>query len=200
MVAILDYGVGNLLAIQNIITKVGGKAVITHSSTEVKRCEKLILPGVGAFGYGMKKLRDSLLIEVLHEEVIVRKKKILGLCLGAQIMTRHSQEGDVSGLGWVSGQTVKFNSDYVKIIPHMGWADIEVVGNDALMGNIENPRFYFTHSYHFQFQDVDSVTAFAWYGYKFACAFQKDNIFGVQFHPEKSHRYGMKFFENFLNL
>lgn len=200
MVVIVDYGVGNLMAIQNIIRKVGGDSIVSSNPEQIEKATKLILPGVGAFGYCAEQLKSRNLITVLEQEVLIKKKLVLGLCVGAQLMTAGSEESTQKGLGWVDAMTVKFNSDVVPIIPHMAWSDVKFNGKMPLSkGFEEGARFYFVHSYHFKFNKEEEVLATANYGYDFACAFQKENILGVQFHPEKSHRFGMKLFENFLN-
>jgi imidazole glycerol-phosphate synthase subunit HisH len=199
MVAIVDYGVGNLMAIQNIIKKVGGNSVITSDAKVISEAQKIILPGVGSFDYCADQLASRNLVPVLEEEILNRKKMVLGLCVGAQLMTEKSEEGKAKGLGWVKASTVKFDETKVPVIPHMGWTDITFKKQSPLARGFENEaRFYFVHSYHFLFYDATQVLASAKFEYEFACAFQHDNIFGVQFHPEKSHRFGMRLFENFL--
>lgn len=201
MVAIVDYGVGNLMAIRNIIKKIGGDSIITADPVAISESKSLILPGVGSFGYCMDQLRQRDLIPVLEKEVLIRKKNILGLCVGAQMMTGGSEEGGFGGLNWVDAKTKKFEAHSVNLIPHMAWADVNFKHFSSLgKGFEEGARFYFVHSYHFEFSQPDQVLATAHYGYDFACAFQRENIFGVQFHPEKSHRFGMRLFENFLSL
>lgn len=200
MVAIVDYGVGNLFAIQNIIKKVGGSAIVTSKPDEIEKAEKLILPGVGAFNYGMEQLSARKLIEPLHREVIIKGKVILGLCLGAQLMTQQSEEGNANGLGWVQGRTIKFDENKVSVIPHMGWSDVDFIKATPFTDNLIGSRFYFSHTYHFSFNNPRFVTGIAQYGDTFPCSFQHNNILGVQFHPEKSHKFGMKLFENFLKL
>lgn len=200
MVAIIDYGVGNLKAIQNILSKVGGKSIITSDPDQIKNANRLILPGVGSFNYGIEQLHSRSLFHLLEEEVIVRKKVVLGLCLGAQLMTERSEEGNVKGLGWVPAKTVKFDLSYKQSVPHMGWADVKFCPSSKLGEGIDEARFYFAHSYHFSFNDQQFVNGFAFHGYEFPSSFEVNNIFGVQFHPEKSHTFGMKLFRNFLKL
>ena len=201
MVAILDFGIGNLMAIQNIIRKAGGQAVITSDKVAIENANKIILPGVGAFDYGMEQLENRGLIEVLNEQVLARKKTTLGLCLGAQLMTEQSEEGSRNGLGWVKAITKKFDSKYVAITPHMGWANVNFSMSNVVTEGLESEAsFYFVHSFHFHFSDPGLVFGTAWYGYEFPCAFRYENIYGVQFHPEKSHRFGVRFFRNFLSI
>lgn len=200
MVVIVDYGVGNLMAIQNIIKKVGGSSIISSDVEVIKNADKLILPGVGSFDYCARQLQQRNLIPTLEEEVFINKKKILGLCVGAQLMTRASEEGDMPGLGWVSASTRRFDKQLVPVIPHMGWTDVTFTQSGLTKDFGGDARFYFVHSYHFVFEDESQVLGTATYGYQFACAFQRDNIYGIQFHPEKSHKYGMRIFKNFMAL
>jgi glutamine amidotransferase len=199
MVAIIDYGVGNLMAIQNILKKVGHDSVITSDPQVISQSDSLILPGVGSFDYCAAQLESRQLRPVLELEVLSKKKKVLGLCVGAQLMTRSSEEGNVAGLGWVQAKTVRFREVPGYTIPHMGWTDVTFLRPGFLGSGFDsNARFYFVHSYHFEFEQASEILAMATHGYPFACAFQKGNICGVQFHPEKSHSYGMKLFKNFL--
>jgi imidazole glycerol-phosphate synthase subunit HisH len=201
MVIIVDYGVGNLMAIQNIIKKAGGLSQISDDPDTILKAEKIVLPGVGSFKYCADQLASRQLIPTLNEAVHTMKKKVLGLCVGAQLMTSRSEEGDVEGLGWVKASTVKFDSNKVPITPHMGWTDINFKKRSPMSTDLEDEaRFYFVHSYHFVFSDQQQVLATAHFGYEFACAFEHENIMGVQFHPEKSHRFGVKLFQNFLAL
>jgi len=203
MIAIINYGLGNLTSIQNMCKRLSIEAEITNDFDKIKKADKLILPGVGHFKKGMENLHSSGLKQLLDELVIEQKKPVLGICLGAQLMTKHSEEGDVDGLGWVDGSTVHFHDDKMNglKVPHMGWSDITVTNQNPLWSNLpEDPRFYFVHTYHFVFDSKDEVTATSRYSYDFACAFQKGNIFGTQFHPEKSHKFGMRVLENFNKL
>jgi glutamine amidotransferase len=203
MIAIIDYGLGNLSSVLNMHKRLGIEAIVTSNQNEIKAASKLILPGVGHFKKGMDNLHQSGLKPLLDELVLQKKKPLLGICLGAQLLTRYSEEGNVDGLGWVDADTVKFKQDGLNglKIPHMGWSDIVVKRDSQILSNLPaEPRFYHVHSYHFLFTEPSEIIATATYGYEFACAFQKDNIYGVQFHPEKSHKYGMKLIENFSKL
>lgn len=198
MVAIIDYGVGNVMAIQNIIRKVGGNSIMTSAQQEIEKADRIILPGVGSFGFCITQLQTRNLVAFLEEQVFVKKKIILGLCVGAQLMTRESEEGNLVGLGWVNAKTKRFDEKLVPTIPHMGWTDVKFK-ESALTRDFEHdPRFYFAHSYHFVFEEQTEILGTSHFGCEFTCAFHHENIFGVQFHPEKSHKYGMRLFENFL--
>ena len=203
MIAIVDYGLGNLSSVLNMHKRLGIDALITSDETEIRAASKLILPGVGHFKKGMDNLYQSGLKPLLDELVVHKKMPLLGICLGAQLLTRYSEEGNVNGLGWVDANTVKFRQEGLNglKIPHMGWSDIVVKHDSKILSDLPaEPRFYHVHSYHFLFSEQSEVIATAAYGYEFACAFQKNNIYGVQFHPEKSHKYGMKLIENFSKL
>lgn len=203
MIAIINYGLGNLTSIQNMCKRIGINSIITNDIETLNAAEKLILPGVGHFKKGMENLHQSGLKNKLDEMVLIQKKPILGICLGAQLMTKHSEEGDIPGLGWVDATTIKFNESKINDhkIPHMGWSDIHPTDINPLWNDLPpEPRFYFVHSYHFLFQNEEEISAMSNYSYSFACAFKKDNIYGTQFHPEKSHKFGMKVLENFNNV
>lgn len=203
MIAIIDYGLGNLSSIHNMCKRLGIDSMISRDENELKSADKFILPGVGHFKRGMENLKDTGLYDLLNDLVIDKKKPILGICLGAQLMTQHSEEGDVEGLGWIDATTVKFDSSKMNghKVPHMGWTAISTIENNILWQNLPaDPRFYFVHTYHFLFNNQQEISATADYAYSFACAFNKGNIYGTQFHPEKSHKYGMKVIENFNNV
>ncbi len=198
MIIVIDYGMGNLGSIANMIKKVGYKCIITSDLEEIKKATKLILPGVGSFDNGMKNLENLGMIEVLNQKVLVEKTPILGICLGMQLMTKSSEEGNLLGLGWIEADTKKFVSDTLKI-PHMGWNTIKHQKNSKLFDESENEkRFYFVHSYCVNCnQEVDILTNTN-YIQDFVSSFQKENIVGVQFHPEKSHKFGMSLIKNFV--
>lgn len=198
MITIIDYGMGNLGSIANMIKKVGHKSIITSDIEEIKKARKLILPGVGAFDNGMKHLKDSGLIEVLNKKVLIEKTPILGICLGMQLMTNSSEEGKLAGLGWIDAQAKKFVSDELKI-PHMGWNIVKHKKTSKLFDeNGTEKRFYFVHSYCVSCNNKDDILTTTPYGHDFISSFEKENIIGVQFHPEKSHKFGMNLIRNFV--
>lgn len=203
MLAIVNYGLGNLTSIRNMCKRIGVEAEITNDTGVIKGAARLILPGVGHFRKGMENLHGSGLKKLLDRLVLEEKRPVLGICLGAQLMTAHSEEGDTEGLGWVDADTIRFREAGLNglKVPHMGWREIVLSDGNPLWSNLPaEPRFYFVHSYHFQFRQPSEISATAVYGYSFACAFRKGNIFGTQFHPEKSHKFGMKVLENFCAL
>jgi glutamine amidotransferase len=201
MIAVIDYGAGNLSSIRNMLNSVDAESVITSDPKEIEAATKLILPGVGAFDHGVSRLMKSNLIDVLNHQVLEVKTPILGICLGAQLFTERSEEGDLSGLGWIEGATVKFDSNRLKTndrVPHMAWCDVELMRPHWLFNDMpEEPRFYFVHSYHIACRNTDNVLLQAVHGYSFAAGVEKDNIIGVQFHPEKSHKFGKVLLRNF---
>lgn len=203
MVAIINYGLGNLTSILNMHKRLGLDAVITDDPAVIRNADRLLIPGVGHFKKGMENLHQSGLKGLLDTLVLEEKKPVLGICLGAQLFTRHSEEGDVDGLGWVDALTVRFNQQRLndRKVPHMGWSDIKVKDANPLWADLPaNPRFYHVHSFHFSFENPHEVSATATYGYEFACAFRRGNIYGTQFHPEKSHKFGMIVLKNFSRI
>jgi len=198
MIAILDYGVGNLKSIYNMFKKVGVESVITSCVETISKADKYLLPGVGSFDHGINSLKNAPFFEVLEKEVLVSKKPILGICLGMQLLTNSSEEGKEKGLGWIDAQTVKFDLEDKNLsIPHMGWNKTTPISTSNIFKNLNENRFYFVHSYHVVCNDKKNILASVKYGQEFTCSIYKDNIFGVQFHPEKSHKFGMQLFKNF---
>jgi len=202
MITIVDYGLGNLASIKNMIKKVGGTAEITSDLTKISNADKIILPGVGAFAKGMENLINTGIKSVLDKKALQDKTPIMGICLGMQLLTKHSEEGNVNGLGWINAQTKKFTFDTsVYKIPHMGWTDIKITQPEhPIFKNINtNPRYYFVHSYYVICEQKENSLAQADYGITFDCGIVNDNILGFQFHPEKSHRFGMEIMNNFIH-
>jgi glutamine amidotransferase len=201
VVTIIDYGVGNLGSILNMFKKIGVEAKLTQSINDVIDAKKLLLPGVGSFDYGMKMLNDTGYVEAINQKVLTEKISILGICLGMQLMTKRSDEGSLNGLGWFDAETVKFDLDTTIFkVPHMGWNEVKVEKPNKLFEDMyDEPRFYFVHSYHIKCNKNEDVLLTTKYGYDFVCGIRKDNIYGAQFHPEKSHKYGMKLLKNFAD-
>lgn len=202
MIVIIDYGLGNLASIRNMIRKAGGKSTISGDPEVIAGAEKLILPGVGHFGAGMDNIRGKGLEDLLNDKVLKQGVPVLGICLGMQLMARHSEEGDARGLGWFEADVVHFDTarmDGLKV-PHMGWNDVKLAHPHALFPDVQaEERFYFVHSYHIRCDRPQDIQAEVHYGYDFTCAVSRDNIIGVQFHPEKSHRFGMEVMERFIS-
>ena len=203
MITIIDYGMGNLASMLNMIRRVGGDAVITSDLQLIKSADVLILPGVGAFDNAMQKLRDGNFVEVLKERVVEKKVPFLGVCLGMQLLFASSEEGVLPGMGFISGEVKKFNfmdAEQKKLkVPHMGWNAVSYKSGHVLFAGFEDePRFYFVHSYYVECENKENVIGTSEYGHPFASIVQKDNIVATQFHPEKSHKFGMKLLENFL--
>ncbi|MFY9607535.1 MAG: imidazole glycerol phosphate synthase subunit HisH [Blastocatellia bacterium] len=201
MITIVDYGTGNLASIANMLKKIGCASIITSEADRIAGAGKLILPGVGAFDTGMRNLMKLGLIEVLNRKAKQEKVPLLGICLGMQLFVSRSEEGDLPGLGWIDGNVIKFrpelNGKNLKV-PHMSWNHIDVVKESKLFSDMHaEPRFYFVHSYHVQLDRDEDLLANTTYGYPFASALERGNIAGVQFHPEKSHKFGMKLLKNF---
>jgi glutamine amidotransferase len=199
MITIVNYDMGNLGSIQNMLKKIGVKSIITSSPDDIFIAKKLILPGVGHFKRAMENLTSFGLIEALNQKVLVEKTPILGICLGMQLMTTFSEEGDCRGLGWIDAQTYNFpsyESTGLKV-PHMGWNEILFPKPHFLAEGLIEPRFYFVHTYRVLCESIENVLCTTSYGETFHSGICKENILGVQFHPEKSHAFGMKLLENF---
>lgn len=204
MIAIVDYGSGNIQAIQNIFTKLKIEAAFARNPHDIEKADKIILPGVGAFDEAMSKLKESGMREALDSFALADKKPVLGICVGLQIMAKSSDEGKLPGLGWFDATVKKFDESklYFKPkLPHMGWNEIQPRESHPILKNIDCERgFYFIHSYYFEANNLQDVFITAEYGEKFCCAVKNDNIFGFQFHPEKSHANGINLFKNFSEL
>jgi len=204
MIAIIDYGLGNLGSISNMLKKIGAECVITSDKNTINKASKLILPGVGAFDNGISNLDNLGLIDVLAEKVVGEGYPILGICLGMQLLTKQSEEGTQSGLGFVDAETVKFEfpDSIAKLkVPHMGWNTVEQRKESKLFKDMfEENRFYFVHSYHVVCANVSDILTTTVYGIEFVSSFEKNNIYGSQFHPEKSHKFGMQLLKNFVEL
>ncbi len=199
MIVIIDYGMGNIGSILNMLKKIGASGTISSNPDVIRKADKLILPGVGSFDQGMANLERLGLVPVLNKKVAAGTP-VLGICLGMQLMTKSSEEGKAAGLGWIEARTVRFRHDpSSKLkVPHMGWNLVTQKKESALLRDMyPEPRFYFVHSYHAVCSDPQDVLTATPYGYEFTSAFQRGNIFGVQFHPEKSHKFGMKLLRNF---
>lgn len=201
MIVIVDIGMGNLGSIQNMFKRIKVEAKASSDPSEIDKASKLVLPGVGAFDNAMQSLHEHGLIDVLNKKVIKDRTPILGICLGMQLLGTESEEGRMMGLGWINAQTVRFqmNSNGLKI-PHMGWNTVEVKGDPGIFAGIDEPRFYFVHSYHLVSNVGSDVLTTTHYGYDFISSVHHENIWGTQFHPEKSHKFGMKLFSNFAGL
>lgn len=200
---VIDYGMGNLASVVNMGRKVGGSFTVSGDPAVIAKADKLILPGVGHFKFAMARLDELGLVDLLNEQVQIKGTPILGICLGAQLLGTHSEEGDCAGLGWLPMKTVAFDRSRVPAhlkIPHMGWTDTKRRRSMLFEGLSDDAKFYYVHSYHFVCDSPETIACTANHGYEFASGVQHKNIFGVQFHPEKSHKFGMQVLRNFLRF
>lgn len=202
MIAILDYGIGNVGSILNMLKHIDVEAIITHDSDAIEAADKVILPGVGSFDSGMKKLADSNLVDVIRKHVLQKNKHLLGICLGMQMLGRRSEEGVLPGLGLIPFDCIRFRLDSPTLkIPHMGWDVVKTEQSDPVVDNLIGlQRFYFVHSYHAVCDNPEDVLFSCDYGYEFPAAVKHGNVYGFQFHPEKSHKFGMALLKNFASL
>lgn len=202
MVTIIDYEMGNLGSVLNMFKKAQVPARIVSDPSVVEKSEKIVLPGVGKFDHGMKSLKKGGLFEVLNHLVLEKKVPTLGICLGMQLMAKKSEEGDLPGFGWVDSTVHKFRFDDPTLkVPHMGWNYVKQIRENAILDGLQSkPRFYFVHAYYVKCETERDVLLQANYGLDFVAGFQKENIYGFQFHPEKSHKFGMQILKNFGSL
>jgi imidazole glycerol-phosphate synthase subunit HisH len=203
MIAIVDYGLGNVTAFANVFDRIKQPYVLAKAASDLSTATRIVLPGVGSFDYAMKLLEDSGMAPELNRKVLEEKTPVLGVCVGMQMMAQASEEGSRPGLGWFDGEVKKFleTPDESVRIPHMGWNTARTAREHPLVAGLDNDsRFYFLHSYYFECHREADVLATTEYDGKFACAVAHENILGVQFHPEKSHRWGSRLLENFARL
>ncbi|NQS99125.1 MAG: imidazole glycerol phosphate synthase subunit HisH [candidate division Zixibacteria bacterium] len=205
MICVIDYGAGNLPSVKNALEAVGQKSLLARNAGDLERAGAIILPGVGAFGDGMKTLKEMKLLDALNEQVLHKKKPYLGICLGLQFLGKSSEEhGCHKGFGWLEGEVKRIvPKDKSQRVPHIGWNNIHISKHCSLFDGLdEEPVFYFVHSYSLVMdrKDGEATTAIVNHGRDLVAAVQKDNIYGVQFHPEKSQRNGLIVLENFVKL
>jgi glutamine amidotransferase len=204
MIAIIDYGSGNIGAIANIHKQLGLPHIVTGDPQELAGADRYVLPGVGAFDATMKYFTRSGMVDMLNEQVLGKTKKVLGICVGMQILADSSEEGVLPGLGWIPGRIRKIDENSLSCapkLPHMGWNSVTPKPGARLFEGVDCGRgFYFLHSYYFAARDAADVTAVVEYGEEIPCSVARDNVFGVQFHPEKSHANGAAVFRNFAEL
>ena len=200
MIGIVSYGCGNIASLVNMVKKSGGDCFICDHPRSVEKAHKLILPGVGAFDYAMSQLDRNGWLEPLDRAVKKDNKLLLGICLGMQLLCKSSEEGEKQGLGWIDATVKKFNFDSDRKIPHMGWGEVEIKKKNKLLFKSERQRFYFVHSYYVDCKNQEDVMVTAHYGRDFVAGVASNNVYGLQFHPEKSHRFGMGVMKNFLEM
>ena len=203
MLVVVDYGMGNVGSVLNMFRRIGAEPVLSADPATIASASKLVLSGVGAFDTGMRHLRSAGLIDPLNEAVLGRQVPVIGLCLGMHLLTEGSEEGELPGLGWIPGKTVRFRfgGDTPLKVPHMGWNEITVQHDAPIVHDLlPASRFYFVHSYHVTCEVESDVAATTDYGYAFPSIVQHDTIMGTQFHPEKSHKFGMRLLDRFVAL
>jgi glutamine amidotransferase len=206
MIGIIDYGVGNLHSIKNLLKKIGVSSLITNDPNDIESCNKLILPGVGAFDTAMYNYKHSGLEDVIYRKVFEQGTPILGICLGMQMMCISSEEGSEKGLGWIDAEIIRFNFNGIPNksnlkIPHMGWNKVMPSNRENLFKGFDGEiRFYHVHSYYVKLKSEENCLAKTNFGFDFTSAFNKGNLYGVQFHPEKSHKFGMRLLKNFSEI
>jgi imidazole glycerol-phosphate synthase subunit HisH len=204
MITIVHYGLGNISAFANVYERLNIPVSIATTADDLKTADKIILPGVGSFDHAMNKLNVSGMRSTLEERVLVQRVPVLGICVGMQMLGQSSEEGVLPGLGWIDGTVIRFDVTVFKSktqLPHMGWNTIQPVNRERLLANIDHDsRFYFLHSYYFQCRNQTDTIATTTYGIPFSSAVGHMNIYGVQFHPEKSHQWGIQLLKNFAGI
>lgn len=202
-IAIINYGMGNLHSVYRKISSLDVHPIVATTADEVLKADKILLPGVGHFGKAIENLKQLNIYDALNEAVLSKKTPILGICLGMQLMTNESEEGDAKGFGWIDARVVKFNiHDKIKYkVPQTGWNTINICKESSLLKNIEDQsEFYFLHSYHYNVSNQNDILTKTEFEYDFVSAVEKENIFGTQFHPEKSHISGAQLLKNFIQI
>ena len=201
MITIVDFGMGNVGSIQNMLRRIGAAAEVTGDAAVLERATKILLPGVGAFDSAMERITASGLRAVLERKALQERVPIMGICLGMQLMTRRSEEGSLPGLGWIPAITHRFPSTPGLKVPHMGWNEVAAVRESSLTAGLDaGSRYYFVHSYYVQTDDPRDSVLRAQYGVTFDAVIARGNLYGAQFHPEKSHKHGMAFLGNFAKI
>jgi glutamine amidotransferase len=203
MITVLDYGLGNVAAFVNIYKRLNLPVEVAATADQLARAQRIILPGVGAFDWAMNRLNESGMRDCLDDMVISKKKPILGVCVGMQMMAKKSDEGTLPGLCWIDAEVKKFDETKFRQqthLPHMGWNDVSPRNCDCLFKGLDQPRFYFLHSYYFAPSNVEDILGETAYNGNFASAARHGNVFGTQFHPEKSHQWGISLLKNFAEL
>lgn len=204
MITIIDYGVGNVLAFVNVYNRLNIPVTVAKSADNLRNASRLILPGVGSFDHAMQQFDQSGMRQLVEQLVMRDKLPIIGICVGMQMLAKSSDEGNLPGLGWIDGKVKKFDLSAMPPdtnLPHMGWNDVAPVAEGGLFKGMEkDSRFYFLHSFYFECHQQSNVLAVSDYGGNFSCAVQRDNVFGVQFHPEKSHHFGSQLLKNFSEV
>jgi len=201
-VTLVNYGLGNIQAFVHIYQRLNVPATVATTPEQLKKAERIILPGVGAFDWAMTRLNESGLRDALDEQVLRLRAPVLGVCVGMQMMAHRSEEGELPGLGWIDAEVVRFDPGQIghAPLPHMGWNDVQPAAFDSLFRGIEAPRYYFLHSYCVAPRQRGAVLATARYGSDFAAAIRSGHVFGTQFHPEKSHQWGIDLLRNFAEF
>lgn len=203
MIALVNYGLGNILAFANIYKRLNIPVLVADTPEQLARADKIVLPGVGSFDWAMARLNESGMRACLDDLVLNQQRAVLGVCVGMQMMAQRSDEGELPGLGWIDGEVKKFDEAvFVQKthLPHMGWNDVSPLSSDSIFRNMNSPRFYFLHSYYFLPHNPAALLATTDYNGPFASSVGSGNIFGTQFHPEKSHQWGIQLLKNFAEL